>query len=81
MLMSAKMSQNWKNHYLFPKSIGPYLSNEWLTNSNGPAVKKLFRVENSSLIMYFLPIIRDNDVITRQWSDEISKNCFYCLSN
>ena len=40
------------------------------------AVKKLFRVENSSLIMYFRPISHTNDVITRQWSDKISINCF-----
>ena len=60
-----------KNERKLEKSIGSYLSNEGLTNSNGLAVKKLFRLENSSLIMYFLPISHDNDVITRQWSDEI----------
>ena len=63
MLMSVKMNKTWKNHYWCSKSIGSCLSNEGLTNSNGPAIKKLSRIENSSLIMYFLPISHDNDVL------------------
>ena len=73
------MSEYWKNHYLFSKSMGSYLSNEGLTKSNGLAVIELFRVENSSLIMYFFPISHDNDVTTRQWRNEISKNSFLHL--